>query len=98
MSVALVNQLNFEKQIPIDGNCKQKMTVAVLCTGAGSYNLGTYFMINLPTCGPDYVLDGANSFLRFQNLVGLVTLTLYYFANSNCLHLHCPTSLLFQYS
>ena len=23
-------------------------------------------MINLPRCGPDYVLDGANSFLRFQ--------------------------------
>ena len=66
MSIALVEQLNFERQIPTDGNCKQQMTVAVPCTGANSYNLGTYFMINLPRCGPDYVLDGANSFLCFQ--------------------------------
>ena len=55
MSIALAKQLNFEKQMPIDGNCKQQMTVAVPCTGAGIYNPGTYFMINLPRCGPDYV-------------------------------------------
>ena len=41
MSIALVDQLNFEKQMPIDGNCTQQITVAVPCTGAGSYNLGT---------------------------------------------------------
>ena len=66
MSIALVEQLNFEKQMPIDGNCKQQITVAVPCTGANAYNPGTYFMINLPRCGPDYVFDGPNSFLRFQ--------------------------------
>ena len=66
MSIALVEQLNFEKQMPIDGNCKQQITVAVPCTGANAYNPGTYFMINLPRCGPDYVFDGNNSFLRFQ--------------------------------
>ena len=62
MSVALVEQLNFDKQMPIDGNCRQQMTVTVPCTGASLYNLGTYFMINLPRCGPDYVFDGPNSF------------------------------------
>ena len=66
MSIALVDQLNFEKAMPIDGDSKQQITVAVPCTGAGSYPLGTYFMINLPRCGPDYVFDGANSFLRFM--------------------------------
>jgi len=66
MSIALVEQLNFEKQMPIDGNCRQQMTVTVPCTGASSYQLGTYFMINLPRCGPDYVFDGPNLFLRFM--------------------------------
>ena len=66
MWIALVEQLNFEKQMPIDGNCKQQIAVAVPCTGANSYTLGSYFMINLPRCGPDYVFDGANSFLRFK--------------------------------
>ena len=66
MSVALVEQLNFDKQMPIDGNCRQQMTVTVPCTGASSYQLGTYFMINLPRCGPDYVFDRPNSFLCFM--------------------------------
>ena len=65
MSIALPEQLNFDKHMPIDGGSKQQMTVAVPCTGANAYNLGTYFMINLPRCGPDYVFDGANSFLCF---------------------------------
>ena len=42
------------------------MSVAVSSTGAGSYQLGTYFMINLPRCGPDCVFDGPTSFLRFM--------------------------------
>ena len=66
MSFALVEQLNFDKQMPIDGNCRQQMTVTVPCTGANAYNPATYFMINLPKCGPDYVFDGPNSFLRFM--------------------------------
>ena len=66
MSIALVEQLNFEKQMPIDGGSKQQITVAVPCTGAGTYQLGTYFMINLPRCGQDFLFDGPNSFLRFQ--------------------------------
>ena len=40
----------------IDGNGKQQMSVAVPSAGAGSYQLGTYFMINLPRFGPAYVL------------------------------------------
>ena len=40
MSLALVEQLNFEKQMPIDGNCKQQIAISVPSTGAGSYNLG----------------------------------------------------------
>ena len=66
MPIALPEQLNFEKHMPIDGGSKHQMNVAVPCTGAGSYNLGTYFMINLLRCGHDYVFDGANSFLRLQ--------------------------------
>ena len=44
MSIALVNQLNFEKQMPIDGNCRQQL-LSVPCTGVGSYPLGTYFTL-----------------------------------------------------
>ena len=66
MLIALVEQLNFEKQMLIDGNCKQQITIAVPCTGANAYTLVTYFMINLLRCGPDYVFDGANLFLCFQ--------------------------------
>ena len=66
MSLALVEQLNFEKQMPIDGNCKQQIAISVPSTGAGSYNLGSYFMINIPRAGPDYVFDPMNSFLCFK--------------------------------
>ena len=66
MSIALVDALNFEKSMPIDGNCRQQIAVSVPCTGAQSYNMGTYFMINLPVCGPDYCFDPMNSFLRFK--------------------------------
>ena len=66
MSLALVEQLNFEKQMPIDGNCKQQIAISVPSTGASSYYLGSYFMINIPRAGPDYVFDPMNSFLRFK--------------------------------
>ena len=66
MLIALVEQLNFEKQMLIDGNCKQQITIAVPCTGANAYTLVTYFMINLLRCGPDYVFDGANLFYVFK--------------------------------
>ena len=56
MSIALVDQLNFEKQMPIDGNCKQQIAVAVPATGAQSYNMGTYFMLNFPVCGQDILI------------------------------------------
>ena len=63
MSIASPEQLDFEQTKPIDGGWKQQTTVSVLCTGAGSYNLG-YFMIILNRCGQDYVLDGPHLFLR----------------------------------
>ena len=66
MSLALVEQLNFEKQMPIDGNCKQQIAISVPSTGASSYYLASYFMINIPRAGPDYVFDPMNSFLRFK--------------------------------
>ena len=67
MSIALVDQLNFEKQMPIDGNCFQEnlMAVVVPITGASTYNAGSYFIINIPRSGPNCVFDPANSFLRF---------------------------------
>ena len=73
MSIALVEQLNFEKQIPIDGNCKQQISIAVPCTGANAYPLGSYFMINVPQCGPYYVLNPMNTFLRFYAYISDVS-------------------------
>ena len=66
MSVALPEQLNFEKSMPFDGNCKQQIAFAQPITGSGSYTLGSYFIINIPRCGPEYVFDPMNSFLRFN--------------------------------
>ena len=66
MSIGLVEQLNFEKQMPIDGNCMQMMSVTVPATGSGDYKSGSYFLINVPRSGSHYVFDPANSFLRFQ--------------------------------
>jgi hypothetical protein len=43
MSLALVDQLNFDKQKPIDGNCMQQMSVTVPATGSGPYYPGGYF-------------------------------------------------------
>ena len=54
MSLALVEQLNFEKQMPIDGNCQQEISIAVPATGAGSYYPGNYFLLNIPQCGPNH--------------------------------------------
>ena len=66
MSIALVEQLNFEKMMPISGNSKQQIAISVPSTGAGTYNLATYAIINFPRCGFDYVFDPMNSFLRFK--------------------------------
>ena len=66
MSVALPEQLNFEKTMPLDGGCTQQIAIAQPITGSGSYTLGSYFIINIPRCGPDYVFDPMNSFLRFN--------------------------------
>ena len=66
MLVALPEQLNFEKSMPLDGNCKQQIAIAQPITGSGSYTLGSYFIINIPRCGPEYVFDPMNSFLRFN--------------------------------
>ena len=71
MSIALVDQLNFEKQMPIDGNCFQEMAVVVPITGASTYNAGSYFIINIPRSGPNCVFDPANSFCGsvYQTLI-----------------------------
>ena len=66
MSVALPEQLNFEKNMSLSGNCKQQIAIAQPITGSGSYTLGSYFIINIPCCAPDYVFDPMNSFLRFN--------------------------------
>ena len=59
MSVGLVKQLSFEKRVPIDGGSWQMKSVWVPATGAGT---------NTPNFSkrPDFLLDGANSFLPFQ--------------------------------
>ena len=77
-------QLNFKKQMPIDGNCKQQIAISVPSTGASSYNLGSYFMINVPRAGPDYVFDPMNLFLRFEATIAHTAgaLTIDHSANS----------------
>ena len=84
MSIALVDQLNFEKNLPIDGNCKQQIAIAQPCTGAGAYPLGSYFVINILRCSNDSVYDPMNSFLRFNasNSDGTGVLNFAHSANS----------------
>ena len=43
MSLALVSQLDFAKQMPIDGNCQQEISISVPSTGSGDYYAGSYF-------------------------------------------------------
>ena len=66
MSLALEDQLNFEKQMPIDGNCQQEIAIWVLATGSGDYYAGSYFIINIVRSGPSQVFDPRNSFLLFK--------------------------------
>ena len=66
MSVALPEQLNFERSMPLSGGAKQQMAIALPITGAGSYQLGSTFLINIPRCSDDTVFDPCNSFLRFN--------------------------------
>ena len=42
------------------------MAIALPITGAGSYQLGLTFFINIPRCSEDTVFDPCNSFLRFN--------------------------------
>ena len=46
--LALVDQLNFDKQMTIDGNCEQEISISVPSTGSGDYYAGSYFIINIP--------------------------------------------------
>ena len=66
MAVALPEQLNFERSMPLSGGSKQQLSIALPITGAGSYQLGSTFVINIPRCADDTVFDPANSFLRFN--------------------------------
>ena len=66
MSIALPEQLNFEWLMPLSGRAKQKMAIALPITGAGSYQLGSTFVINIPHCSEDTVFDPYNSFLYFN--------------------------------
>ena len=52
MSVALPEQLNFERSEPLSGGAKQQMAIALPITGVGSYvfQLGSTFVINIPRC------------------------------------------------
>ena len=52
--------------MPIDGNCKQQMPVPVPCTDVSAYSPGSYFMMNFPRSGLDFLFDGPNFFLRFM--------------------------------
>ena len=50
----------------VDVRCKQQIAVAQPCTGSNAYTLGSYFIINIPRCRPDYLFNPINSFLRFN--------------------------------
>ena len=52
--------------MPLDGGCSQQMAIALPITGAGSYQLGSTIVINIPRCSADTVFDPMNSFLRFN--------------------------------
>ena len=68
MSLALVDQLNFEKQMPIDGNCEQQISISVPSTGSGDYYAGSYFL-RFQACNLDagqncVVNQSADSFIQ----------------------------------
>ena len=58
--------VEFRKNMPLDGGCKQQIAISQPCTGSDAYKLRTYFIINIPRCGQGYVFDPVNSFLRFN--------------------------------
>ena len=66
MSVALPEQLNFERSMPLSGGSRQQMGIALPITDAGSYLLGSTFVINIPCCSDNTVFDPCNSFLFFN--------------------------------
>ena len=68
MSLALVQQLAFAKQMPIDGNCEQEIYNSVPSTGS-DYYAGSYFIINIPHAGPSHVFDPMNSFYVFKHVI-----------------------------
>ena len=65
-TIGLPEQLNFDKAIPLDGNCRQEEVTTVPITGVSSYLPGSYFIINIPRTAPNCVFDPNNSFLRFR--------------------------------
>ena len=66
MSLALVSQLDFAKQMPIDRNCQQEISISVPSTGSCDYYGGSYFLMNIARAGPSHMFHPMNSFLRFQ--------------------------------
>ena len=69
MSVALPEQLNFDRMMPLSGGYKQQMAVALPLTGASPYQLGSTFVINIPQYAADRVLN-AFQYFNVHNLDG----------------------------
>ena len=69
MSLALVQQLNYESKMPVDGNCQQEISISVPATGSGDYYASSYCVINIPCASNSHVFDPMNLFSCFKATV-----------------------------
>jgi len=60
---ALPDVLNYAESKPNDIGSYTEISVVTPATGSAAINLGDYFIINIPRCGSDSVLDPQGSYL-----------------------------------
>ena len=63
---ALPDVLNYAESKLNDIGSYTEISVVTPATGSAAINLGDYFIINIPRCGSDSVLDAQGSYLRFR--------------------------------
>ena len=63
---ALPDVLNYAESKPNDIGSYTEIYVVTPATGSAAINLGDYFIINIPRCGSDSVLDPQGLYLRFR--------------------------------
>ena len=70
---ALPDVLNYAESKPNDIGSHTEIAVVTPATGSGAINPGDFFIINIPKCGSDAVLDAQGSYLGFIINNGITT-------------------------